>query len=71
MVQLNGLIDPIEADFLLHSIRAAADGSAVALVVQLNSPGGVISDSTLNTVTSTISHSPVPVAETAQAAFDA
>ena len=63
MVQLNGLIDPIEADFLLHSIRAAADGSAVALVVQLNSPGGVISDSTLNTVTSTISHSPVPVAE--------
>jgi membrane-bound serine protease (ClpP class) len=63
VVQLNGLIDPIEADFLLQSIRAATEEKAVALVVQLNSRGGVISGTTLETVTSTIAHSPVPVAE--------
>jgi membrane-bound serine protease (ClpP class) len=62
VVQINGLIDPIEADFLARTIRAAADGNAVALVVQLSSRGGVISDSTLDGLTSTISHAPVPVA---------
>ena len=62
VIQLNGLIDPIEADFLHQSIRAAIDGRAVALVVQLNSGGGVISDGTLETLTSTVSHSSVPVA---------
>ncbi|HSS09006.1 MAG TPA: NfeD family protein [Acidimicrobiales bacterium] len=62
VVQINGLIDPIEADFLTRSIRAAADGKAVALVVQLSSRGGVISRTTLDALTSTISQAAVPVA---------
>src|SRR5216684_2837074 len=62
VVQINGLIDPIEADFLRRSTRAAAAGGAVALVVQLNSGGGVVSQRRIDTLTSAIADAPVPVA---------
>jgi membrane-bound serine protease (ClpP class) len=62
VVQINGLIDPIEADFLRRSTRAAAARGAVALVVQLNSGGGVVSQGRIDTLTSAIADAPVPVA---------
>jgi membrane-bound serine protease (ClpP class) len=62
VVQINGLIDPIEADFLTRTIGAAANGKAVALVVQLSGRGGVISRAALDALTSTISQASVPVA---------
>ncbi|HEX9547372.1 MAG TPA: NfeD family protein [Acidimicrobiales bacterium] len=62
VVQINGLIDPIEADFLRRSTSAAAAGGAVALVVQLSSGGGVVSQRRIDTLTSAIAAAPVPVA---------
>jgi membrane-bound serine protease (ClpP class) len=62
VVQINGLIDPIEADFLRRSTRVAAARGAVALVVQLNSGGGVVSQRPIDTLTSAIADAPVPVA---------
>jgi membrane-bound serine protease (ClpP class) len=62
VVQISGLIDPIEADFLRRSIDRAARVGAVALVVQLNSGGGVISQTRVDHLTAAIAAAPVPVA---------
>ncbi len=62
MIQLNGLIDPIEASFLRRSIAAAEHSGAVALVVQLSSSGGVLSARRIDSLSQDISHASVPVA---------
>jgi membrane-bound serine protease (ClpP class) len=62
VIQLNGLIDPIEADFVRQAIGKAERGGALALVVQLSSTGGVISPGRVNALASRISSSTVPVA---------
>src|ERR1700738_395686 len=40
VIQLSGLIDPVEADFLSHAVTGANHGGAIALVVVLDSGGG-------------------------------
>jgi membrane-bound serine protease (ClpP class) len=62
VVQITGLIDPIEADFLHHAIHTAVAQNALALVVQLDSSNGVISQAAVDALTAVISSSPVPVA---------
>ena len=62
VIQLNGLIDPIEADFVHHALTQSARGGAVVLVVQLSSTAGVISPSRLAALGAAIRQSPVPVA---------
>lgn len=62
VVQVNGLIDPIQADFLRHALAGASRSGAVALVVQLSSGGGVISPSAVDHLASDIAHARVPVA---------
>jgi membrane-bound serine protease (ClpP class) len=62
VIQVNGLIDPIVADFIRHSIHAAETEGATVLVVQLNSGGGVLSPAQEARLAKDISSSPVPVA---------
>ncbi len=62
VVQIDGLIDPIQVDFLRHAIAGADRGSAIALVVQLDSGGGVVSAADLRRLTAAIAAAPVPVA---------
>jgi membrane-bound serine protease (ClpP class) len=62
VVQINGLIDPIQADFLQRAVAGASHSGAVGLVVQVNSGGGVISPAMLSRLTTTIATAPVPVA---------
>jgi membrane-bound serine protease (ClpP class) len=62
VVQINGLIDPIQVDFLDRAVAGANKGQAEALVVQLDSGGGVVSRAALRTLAATISGGPVPVA---------
>jgi membrane-bound serine protease (ClpP class) len=62
VVQITGLIDPIEADFLHHAITSAGRGHATALIVQLDSSNSVISQTQIDALSSAIVHSPVPVA---------
>jgi len=62
VVQVNGLIDPIQVDFLQHAVAGAVTTRAVALVIQLDSGGGVVAQTKLDRLTSTIEHAQVPVA---------
>ncbi len=62
VVAVDGVIDEIEADFIIESVRSAnAAGDVVAVVLQLDSPGVAVSDARLNEVASVIAGSNIPV----------
>ena len=62
VVAVDGIIDEIEADFIIESVRSAnAAGDVVAVVLQLDSPGVAVSDARLNEVASVIAGSNIPV----------
>ncbi len=62
VVAVDGVIDEIEADFIIESVRSAnAAGDVVAVVLQLDSPGSAVSDARLDEVASTIAGSGIPV----------
>lgn len=62
VVAVDGIIDEIEADFIISSV-GAANGSedVVAVVLQLDSPGVAVDDRRLDEVASVIAGSRVPV----------
>jgi membrane-bound serine protease (ClpP class) len=62
VVKVGGLIDPIDADLISSSVRAAEGHHSLALVFELNSTGGTLSSSALAALSAQIIHSPVPVA---------
>jgi membrane-bound serine protease (ClpP class) len=62
VVEVNGLIDPVTADFLREAVANAEKEGATVLVVQLNSSGGVLDRASRDRLTSEIADSKVPVA---------
>ena len=48
VIQVNGHIDPIEVDFIERTIDQAERDHVNALVIQLDSPGAVVSDATID-----------------------
>ena len=62
VIEVSGRIDPIEADFITRSLDAAEAGGDELLVIQLDSPGVVLSGRDLDALAFRISHSEVPVA---------
>jgi membrane-bound serine protease (ClpP class) len=62
VVQVNGLIDPVVADFVHHSIVDAGRQGAAVLVLQVNSGGGVLSPARMDALVAEIQHAKVPVA---------
>lgn len=62
VLQVSGLIDPVAKDAITKSLREAERTGAVALLLQLNSTGGVLSESDLEAVRLRISRATVPVA---------
>jgi membrane-bound serine protease (ClpP class) len=62
VVKVSGLLDPVLADFITSSVNEAASDGAVALVIQLNSTGVVISDADFVALARHIHDSKVPVA---------
>jgi membrane-bound serine protease (ClpP class) len=64
VVQVNGLIDPIQIDFLHRALSDASRGPAasVAVVIQLDSGGGVVPLPSVRRLADAIASSPVPVA---------
>lgn len=62
VVQVEGLIDPVLADFVERSIAAGEDAGVVAVVLQLDSSGAVVSDERLAELARTIGSASVPVA---------
>ena len=62
VVQVSGWIDPIVVDFVTHAVAESAAGGAEALVLQLDSPGSLVSADRLARLTKAIEGSRVPVA---------
>jgi len=61
VIEIPGLIDEIVADFIEDSIAAAEAGGSGGVVLQVNSPGHVVSDERLTEVAQAIVDSAVPV----------
>ncbi|MFM0245918.1 membrane-bound serine protease (ClpP class) [Burkholderia sp. GAS332] len=60
VIPVNGAIDPASADFIVRSLRRAADERAQLAVLQLDTPGGL--DTSMRQIIKAILGSPVPVA---------
>src|SRR5882672_10983706 len=58
-IKINGSINPASADFIQHSLKKANERKAECMVIQLNTPGGLL-ESTRDIVNG-ILESPVPV----------
>jgi membrane-bound serine protease (ClpP class) len=61
VIEVEGLVDPVLADFVADQIDAAADACAVALVLQLDSGGVTIGDDELDELVRAVERSEVPV----------
>jgi membrane-bound serine protease (ClpP class) len=62
VVEVNGRIDPIVADFIRRAITRADEAKSEVLVIQLDSPGVLIGQSDFRRLVEEIRVSPVPVA---------
>jgi len=64
VLQVNGLVDPIVADFLTNAIERANDptSDSRAIVLLVNSKGAVLNDEALNELAAAIDNSELPVA---------
>ena len=61
VIQVNGHLDPIEVDFITRTIDQAERDRVDALIIQLDSPGAVVSDATMDQLTQRIHDSSVPI----------
>jgi len=61
IVKVSGLIDPINADLVSHSIRTAESQDALLLVLQFNSTGGTIGPARVAALVAMVKGSSVPV----------
>lgn len=62
VIEAEGLIDPVLASFIERSVRDGERAGVVAVVIQLDSAGSVISAERLNELARTIRDASVPVA---------
>lgn len=61
VIEVSGLIDPVEVDFIDHALTKAASDGAQALVIQLNTTGATVSRSAIAALGARIYGSKVPV----------
>ena len=61
VVEVDGLIDPVLADLIDDQVTRAEEACALALVLQFDSGGAVVSDDDLDDLVTTIEESSVPV----------
>ncbi len=62
VIEVVGLVDPIQVDFVSDALETAERGGAEALVIQIDSGGGVASQQAIDVLAFRIAHSSVPVA---------
>jgi membrane-bound serine protease (ClpP class) len=62
VVEVSGRIDPVLADFVRHAVDDAAAEQVELLVLQVNSPGALVSDDALRSLARDVEASKVPVA---------
>jgi membrane-bound serine protease (ClpP class) len=61
VVEVDGLVDPVLADLIDDQVAAAEEACALALVLQFDSGGAVVSERELDDLVATIEGSSVPV----------
>ena len=61
VVEVDGLIDPVIADLIEDQIDRATDACALALVLQFDSGGAVISDAQLDSLVAAVDDAEIPV----------
>jgi membrane-bound serine protease (ClpP class) len=61
VLKVSGLLDPVMVDTISKAVRDAGSQGAVSLVLQANSSGVIVSDSTYVALLNQIAESPVPV----------
>ena len=61
VIEVSGYLDPVLVDFVSSAIDEAEEQGAISLVLQLNSPGSVVSDGDLADLIAEIEGSRVPV----------
>src|SRR6266516_1262043 len=59
VLKLDGAVDPFMASYLTRNIHAADDAHDAAVLIEIDTPGGL--DSSMRTITKAILNSPVPV----------
>lgn len=59
LLTINGAIDPINAQYVSRGLREAANERARAVLIELNTPGGL--DSSMREITGAMLTSPVPI----------
>ncbi|MBI4321225.1 MAG: nodulation protein NfeD [Chloroflexi bacterium] len=59
LLEIDGVINPLAAQYLARGVREATDAQAGLVVLRLNTPGGL--ESSMREMTQTILNSPVPV----------
>lgn len=62
VIEVNGRIDPIQADFVKRSIGQAEKDDDEVLVIQLDSPGTLLDRSDLDVLAFRVAHAQLPVA---------
>lgn len=60
LIRVNGEINPVTASFIQESIKKAAEDGAPCLIIELNTPGGLLSST--RSIVSQILLSPIPIA---------
>jgi membrane-bound serine protease (ClpP class) len=61
VLKVSGYLDPVLVDYVEGALDAARHDGAVAVVMQLNSPGSLVGDAKLDELVDQIKRSPVPV----------
>lgn len=59
VISVNGVINPVAAEHVAKSLKTAAEGRAEALVIELDTPGGL--DTSMRSIVKDIIASPIPV----------
>src|SRR5574341_2629683 len=59
VVEVNGAINPIVAQYIETSISHAADAGAQCLVIEMDTPGGL--DTSMRAIVKAMENSPIPV----------
>ncbi|MGQ0519954.1 MAG: NfeD family protein [Actinomycetota bacterium] len=62
VIELVGLVDSVQVDYLEGALRTADKGGAEALVIQVDSGAGVAGRSDIEALLFRVAHAPVPVA---------
>jgi membrane-bound serine protease (ClpP class) len=62
VIEVSGRIDPIVSDYIQHSLRTAEADNSEALVIQLDSPGDLLSSGQMRALTTRLSRATISVA---------